>query len=339
MKSKTKNRIFAVIITAAVLIMAFCGVSHAVYHRSVMASLAEIYMIAIDRDCIYEEGQDYIDNVELRAVENEKPYTKPSGVSVDIPYYDKQEHGMQVFYFNEEIFADTLIIYIPGGGFLNNPLKYHWKIINKLSGETSTPVLMPVYLKVPNHTCDESYKAMTEFYLDVASRKGVEHIILAGDSSGGSMSLVLAQLMRDEHPEALQPEQLILIAPWMDASMDNEEILGVEPDDHMLGLYGTKDLGIRWAGERGVHDPMVSPIYGTFEDLGYITMFAGTRDMLCPDIVKFSGILDEKGIEHTLVVEEGLDHPYPLFPIPEATKAQEIMIDVINAVKGVSEAE
>lgn len=331
---KNKKRIICVLVTAVIVFIGFWGISHTIYHRSVMASLSEMYMIAVDRDKIYEEGQDYIDNVNLRAEENEKDYTIPEGVSVDIPYYDKNEHGMQVFYFNEETFTNTIIIYIPGGGFLNNPLKYHWKIIDKLSAETSIPVLMPIYLKVPNHTCDESYKAMREFYLDVASREGVEHIILVGDSSGGSMSLVLAQLMRDEHPEVLQPEQLILIAPWMDASMENEEILEIEPIDPMLGLYGTKDLGIKWAGERDVHDPMVSPIYGTFENLGYITMFVGTRDMLCPDVVKFSSILTEKEIDHTLVVEEGLDHPYPLFPIPEATKAQDMMIEIIKKVKG-----
>ena len=35
-------------------------------------------------------------------------------------------------------------------------------------------------------------------------------------------------------------------------------------------------------------------------------------------------------IDHTIVVEENLDHPYPLFPIPEATKAQDMIIDIIN---------
>ena len=42
------------------------------------------------------------------------------------------------------------------------------------------------------------------------------------------------------------------------------------------------------------------------------------------------GKLNEKGIEHTLIVEEGLDHPYPLFPTPEAKEAQQMMIDIIN---------
>lgn len=323
-----------------ILIIALCvvllgagtlfAVSHLGFHRSVMATLSEMYMLLIDRDVIYEEGEEYFENVELRSTENLKDYSIPSGVKMHIPYYDTHEHDMQVFYFNEETFTDTLIIYIPGGGYLNNPLKYHWKIIDKLSRETGNPVVMPVYLKVPNYTCDESYEAMREFYIDVATREGVERIILVGDSSGGAMALVLAQLMRDEHPELIQPEELILIAPWMDVSMENEEIMDIEPIDPMLGLYGTKDLGLQWAGDRDVHDPLVSPIYGSFEDLGRITMFVGTRDMLCPDVIKFSEILNEQDIEHTLIVKEGLDHPYPLFPIPEAAEAQELMIDIIN---------
>ena len=328
---KNRNKIIIGGLCAFLMcVVALCTISHLYFHRSVMATLSEMAMVVVDRDRIYEQGRDYVLNLRLRETENEKVYSKPSGVKVDVSYCSRFEHGMQVFYFNEEAVSDTLIIYVPGGGYLNNPLNFHWKIINRLAKETSNPVLMPVYPKLPVHTCEESYEVMTEFYLDVASREGVERIVLVGDSSGGAMSLVLAQLVRDNHPEVLQPEELILIAPWMDVSMENEEIADIEPIDPMLGLYGTIDIGLQWAGDRDVHDPMVSPIYGTFEELGRITMFAGTRDMLCPDIQKFSRILTEQGIEHTLIVEEGLDHPYPLFPIPEADKAQEMMIDIIN---------
>ena len=71
-------------------------------------------------------------------------------------------------------------------------------------------------------------------------------------------------------------------------------------------------------------------IYGTFENLGHITMFASTRDILCPDDVKFSQMLTEQGVEHTFVCEEGLNHPYALFPIPEATDAREIIVEAIK---------
>lgn len=326
---KKKKAAIALSVVGAV-IFTFVGLSYGAMQRSVMASLSELYMMAINRDEIYEEGEAYEANMKVRSVENLQDCVKPKGVRMTVPYYDTHEHGMQVFYFNEETFTDTIIIYIPGGGYTNNPLKYHWKIINTLSKKTETPVIMPIYLKVPNYTCEESYESMISFYLDVASRENVERIILIGDSSGGGMSLVLAQLIRDNYPDVLQPDDLILLAPWMDVSMENEEIHDYEDVDPMLDIFGTKDIGKLWAGEKDVHDPLVSPIYGTFEKLGRITMFVGTHDMLCPDIEKFSDILDEQDIDHTLIVKENLAHPYPLFPTPEARAAQNMMIEIIN---------
>lgn len=327
---KKHKIISGIIIYLIVVVLALFVVSHAVYHRSFMATVIEIYMVIIDREKIYSEGPDFDANLAERAVANLEPYEKPDSVKMDIPYYDTYEHGMQVYHFNEETFTDTMIIYYPGGGYLNNPLKYHWNIINKLSQETDCPVLMPVYPKVPNYTCLESYEIVMKFYLDVVKNENIKKVIFIGDSSGGGMSLTMAQQIRDNHPEVLQPAELILLSPWIDLSSDNEEIALIDPDDPMLDEYGLVELGERWAGDLDLHDPLVSPIYGTFENLGHITMFASTRDILCPDSVKFSEMLNEQGIEHIFVCEEGLNHPYTLFPIPEAADAREIMVKVIK---------
>ena len=326
---KKHKVISGILIYLIVVVLALFVVSHAVYHRSFVATVIEIYMVIIDREKIYAEGPDFDANLELRAVEGLKPYLKPDSVKMDIPYYDTYECGMQVYHFNEEVMTDTMIIYYPGGGFVNDPLKYHWKIINKLSQETNCPVLMPVYPKVPNYTCEESYDTVMKFYLDVVKDENIKKVIFIGDSSGGGMSLVMAQLLRDNYPNVLQPEEIILLSPWIDLSSDNEEIEIVDPDDPMLDSYGLIELGKMWAGDLDVHDPMVSPIYGSFDNLGHITMFASTRDILCPDAVRFSEMLTEQEIDHIFVCEEGLNHPYVLFPIPEAADAREIIVDVI----------
>ena len=330
-KKKIGRKILLIFICCALIIVAsFCCVSWFHYDRSIMASLAEMYMILVDRDVIYEQGSGYVHNLRLQGKLNLEDYEIPSAVTMDVSVYDKHEHDMQVFYINEEAMDDTIIVYIPGGAYLNNPLKYHWNLINNITQQTGCPVILPIYLKVPNYTCDEAYEKMIEFYKDLATREGVEHIIFMGDSSGGGMSLALAQILRDEYPDLLQPEDLFLIVPWLDVSMETEGIEDIAETDPMLGVYGLADIGKLWAGDRDVHDPMVSPIYGTFENLGRITLFAGTNDMLYPDIDKFDKMLCEQGIEHTYVVEKNLDHPYPLFPTPEADDAQQLMIDIIN---------
>ena len=327
-----KHKIISGLLVFVIVFFAgFFAVSHGIYHRSFLASVIEIYMVIIDREKIYAEGPDFDANMAERAVTNQEPYLKPDSVKMDVDYYYDYQYGMQVYHYNEEAPGDTMLIYYPGGGYINDPLVYHWKIINKLCQEANVPVLMPVYLKAPNFSCKESLETVMKFYLDVVSNENIKKVVFIGDSSGGNMSLVMAQLIRDNHPEVLQPSELILLSPWVDLSSDNEEIKAVDPHDPMLDEYGLVQLGKLWAGDLDVHDPMVSPIYGTFENLGHITMFASTRDILCPDDVRLSEILTEQGVEHTFVLEEGLNHPYALFPIPEADDAREV---IVKAIKG-----
>lgn len=341
-KIMKKHKIISTALICVVTILAsIFALSYGVYHRSFVATVVEIYMNIIDREAMYavyaenpvtpvayarESNPETIEK-ELRESE---PYLKPASVKMGVDYYYSYEHGMQVYHFNEQAGTDILIVYYPGGGYLNQPLKYHWRIINKLCQELQCSVLMPVYPKTPQYTCEESYDIVMKFYLDCVNTQEIGKLVFMGDSSGGGMSLVMAQLLRDEHPEARQPEEIILLSPWMDVSMDNPDIEAVDPHDPMLDSDGVGAVGRMWAGDRGVHDPLASPIYGTFENLGRITVFAGTRDILWPDDLKFSQMLTEQGIEHIYIEEENLNHPYALFPIQEAVKARKIMVDVIK---------
>lgn len=345
MKKLIKNHqiITALAVCVVLFFTAFFAISHGAYKRSFMATVVETYMTIIDREAQYAVYAEIAPGLvaKARAVEKspaaiekdlraQEPYLKPASVKMDVSYDYTYEHGMQVYHFNEEVESDTLIVYYPGGGYLNQPLKYHWKIINTLCQELQCNVLMPVYPKTPEYTCEEAYDIVMKFYLDCVNTRDFDKLVFMGDSSGGGMALVMSQLLRDEHPDARQPEEIILLSPWMDVSMENEEIAAVDPHDPMLDSAGVAAVGSMWAGDRGVHDPLASPIYGTFENLGRISIFAGTRDILCPDDIKFSEMLTEQGIDHICVVEEGLNHPYVLFPIPEAKDAQKMIVEIIK---------
>ena len=95
-KKKILQLVSSTVIIATVLFVALYGISHLKYERSVMATLAEVWMVLIDRDSIYEEGEGYIENIKLREKTNLEPHEKPSGVSMDIPYNYVYEHDMQV---------------------------------------------------------------------------------------------------------------------------------------------------------------------------------------------------------------------------------------------------
>ena len=52
--------------------------------------------------------------------------------------------------------------------------------------------------------------------------------------------------------------------------------------------------------------------------------------MFYPDELLFAHKLKEAGIEHKLVIGEGMNHEYPCLPVPEAAPA---MKEIVNWMK------
>ena len=307
----------AVVLTAVV---ALSLVARFNYDTSVMAMLSGFYLQATDFNAIYESEENALEALDNLKAENLKDIKAP-----EMTYTTVSRHigKMQYFSIGMDKLEDTIIFYFPGGGFVDQPKAQHWSLIDKISTQTETPVVMPVYLKATNYTCDQSYEEAVALYQQYVNNYSINNIIFIGDSSGGTFALSLAMQLRQL--DILQPEKLILISPFMDLSMTNEEMKDLAEADYMVGYDGLKVFSEKWAGERNIYDPVVSPLYGNFIGLGEIIIFTGAKDMLHPDILKFEKRLIADKADYSLYIEENLPHVYPLFPIPEASKAFELI--------------
>lgn len=307
-------------------IIALSLVSKFVYHRSLMATFVEIYLRVTDRNSLYCIDEKCAANIEEKRITNLQDITPPKK---KVSIRSTHESGMQVFYINEEADNDGILIYLHGGGYLNPPASQHWGFWDKLARQADITIIAPIYLKCTNYTADESHAAMMDFYLNTAEKYKDKKIYIGGDSSGGGFALSLAQQLREY--EAAQPEEIILICPWVDISMENPDIEKYVEMDAMLGSLCCADqITDLWKGDRDLKDPMLSPLFGTFDNLGHITLFIGTREVLYPDAMLLYEKMVEEGADCTLNVKEGMSHVYPLFPIPEATEAREIIAEIIK---------
>jgi acetyl esterase/lipase len=99
-----------------------------------------------------------------------------------------------------------VVLYLHGGAFLTGGPYSHGRLVSTLSSFADSPVLVPDYRKVPNHSvrdavddCHDGYRRLRE--------KGYEpdQIVLAGDSAGGYLGFALAQRLLEcgERPAAL----------------------------------------------------------------------------------------------------------------------------------------
>ena len=227
--------------------------------------------------------------------------------------------GMQVFRVNRGGRADFVILYLHGGAYVREFYMMHWHLINRLAEDLDACVIAPDYPLLPRATYRDAYEKVTALYRQLQEEEPDRRIILAGDSAGGGLSLGLAEYWREEGIPL--PEKMILISPWVDISMENEQIPSYESADPMHRAAPLRVYASYWAGGEELQNERISPIYGSLQGLPRTLLFAGTREILYPDVEKLCRRMKEAGVEVEMITGEGMNHDYPLYPIPEAADA------------------
>ena len=233
----------------------------------------------------------------------------------------------RVFYANENSRSGITVFDLHGGAYFMDFTLSHWKFIDKLIRKADVQLIAPAYRRLPFATWREAFDLVVPLYRDYCETHPDQKIILMGDSAGGGFSAALT-----EHFKAggiRLPDELILLSPWVDLSMDNEEIKKYEPLDPFLTPQPLAICAEYWRGELDTHDWHISPIYGDLKGIRNVTVFVGTSEILYPDITKFFGMLD-KDPSNELIVGEDMNHVYPLFPIKEAVPAVEKILQLVR---------
>lgn len=222
-----------------------------------------------------------------------------------------------LLFFGEENTSAPLIFYCHGGSYIHGFSFFHWRLMRLLMDRTGAAVIAPDYRLAPFGTWAEAFRLILPCYARYARECPDRKLILMGDSAGGGLAAALAMelLQRGER----SPDELILLSPWMDVTIQDEEVADFIPLDPWL-TTSHRVCGKRWAGTADPRDPRVSPAFGPVEGLRHVTIFAGTREILNPDSVKLFARLDPAK-DNELIVGEGMFHVYPLLPIPEAKAA------------------
>ena len=240
--------------------------------------------------------------------------------------FEDYQNG-RVFYANEESGSGITVFYLHGGAYFMDFALAHWKLMNTLIKETDAQVIAPAYRRLPFATWREAFDLIVPLYREYCETHPDQKIVLMGDSAGGGLCAALAEQFKEDGIR--MPDELILLSPWVDISMENEQIKEYEPRDPFLPVTQLVMCANYWKGDLDLHDRRVSPIYGDLKGICNVTAFVGTCELLFPDVTKFFSMLDEDP-SNELIVGEEMNHVYPLFPIKEAKPAVEKIIQVVK---------
>jgi acetyl esterase/lipase len=220
------------------------------------------------------------------------------------------------------------IYYLHGGFYVNGFAVQHWRFLSNLVEAMHCTVTVPDYPLAPEHHVDDAFAMVLPIYRELVATVGASNLTVMGDSAGGGMSLALAQRLRKEGIE--QPSNLILLSPWLDVTMTNPEIQEDDGADPFLSVQTAKDAGKMYAGETDLTNYLVSPIYGSFENLAPITLFVGTKDVFVADCRQFKAKAEAKGIVIDYHEYEGMVHVWMLLSLPESKEVKDEIVDKIE---------
>jgi len=222
--------------------------------------------------------------------------------------------------------AKKLIVFIHGGAFISGPAKHHWDTAKTISEKTSNTIWMCDYPKAPEHTIDVITQNIDHIYEKALEQFSANEIMLIGDSVGGNLIMTLVQ--RLVQSSSTIPNKLILVSPILDASFDNPAIDSIEPNDPILSKSGVRSAKKMAVGDRSLKDPIISPVYGSFEGFPETILYLGENDISYPDQVLGVEKMRNAGIELTVRVGEGMPHIWPFLPVMKEAKSS--LSDIIN---------
>lgn len=309
-------------ITAVCLVFAAFGAfSHIAYGRTVMATVAEWFLAS---NKVVDEKVEA--SFQALTEAGETTYTANRKV-FDRKLTEESYEGMPVLYVNADGKRDRVLFYIHGGYYVYQMNAEHTAAINQLVNATGAMAVVPIYPLAPFNTAEDSFDLMVGLYEQVRADNPDSKIILMGDSAGGGYSLALAEGLAERGID--QPDELILLSPWVEVTMSNPEIKNYESVDPMLTVTMGKMSGKAWAGELSTDDWHVSPINGDLSKLQNVTIFVGDRELFTPDdTLLYEKLADNENAR--LVVGHGQNHVYPVYPTFEGRIAMEQIMGIIE---------
>lgn len=221
---------------------------------------------------------------------------------------------------NETVNNHSIIFYCHGGGYMTGSCLYARELTTKLARHTGLRIFCFDYRLAPEFP----YPAAVEDALSVwnyilSCGYNAKDIIVAGDSAGGNLALVLTLTLREQNMEL--PKSLVLFSPWTDMTSSGKSYHSKELVDPVLtNEYIAKAVSC-YLGNTPACSPYVSPLFADFKGFPPVYIQVGTNEILLDDSRELYKQLLTHNIYAKLDIFDGMWHVFQMSPIMRAETA------------------
>ena len=215
-----------------------------------------------------------------------------------------------------------LLLFIHGGGWVTECVENYDRVCAQMSQSTAHIVVSVEYRLAPEHTFPaplEDAQRAWDYLMHLGY--GARDVIVAGDSAGGNLALVLTMELR--RAGRLLPGRLVLLSPWTDMTASGPSYAEHQEDDPMITLNYIRAVRSAYAPGQDLSSPLLSPLFGSFDRFPPTLIQVGTHEILLSDSTQLRDRLVEAGIPCRLETWPEMWHVFQMFPIKRASQAME----------------
>lgn len=225
-------------------------------------------------------------------------------------------------YVNRAHMKKYVILYCHGGGYSTGSSLYARTLTGKLAMSTSMDVLSFDYRLAPEHPYPAAAQdAMRVWDYLMLLGYGARDIILAGDSAGGNLALVLTLRLKEE--ERLLPRGLLLMSPWTDLTSSGRSHVTKAAIDPVLDAGYLEEMIRNYADGRDLSDPFVSPLFGAYEGFPPTYIQVGGNEILLDDSVRLYRKMLKANVSVKMDMFRGMWHVFQMSPFKTAYEAMD----------------
>jgi len=219
--------------------------------------------------------------------------------------------------------TDRAVLYLHGGGYVAGSIDSHRNLTGHLAAAMGCRVLALHYRLAPENPHPAPLQDAVKAYRWLLGQGlSAGHLMIAGDSAGGGLTLATLLALRDGG-DAL-PATAVGISPWVDMEGTGESAVTRAEADPMISKDMLLQIAALFLGPDGdPHDPLASPLQGELAGLPPLLIQVGDAEVLLDDSTRFAAKAGAVGVDVTLEVWPEMVHVWHASAgfVPEADQA------------------
>jgi len=227
--------------------------------------------------------------------------------------------------------VDRAVLYLHGGGYVVGSINTHRELAARLSRAARARVLVIDYRLAPEHPYPAAVEDATAAYRWLlAAGTPPQHIVIAGDSAGGGLTVATLVALRDA---ALPlPAAGVCLSPWVDLEGSGESMTTKAAVDPLVDRERVRKTAAYYLAGQDPRTPLAAPLYANLSGLPPLLIQVGTAETLLDDSTRLAERARKAGVNVTLEPWEDMVHVWQVFAaiLPEGQQAIERIGDFIR---------